>query len=125
VTAAGSPRLQYRWRFNGTNLSAGTNRSLVLANVNSSDAGPYSVAVSNSLGTATSLVAVLTVVSPNGAIPTISNIVDQTISEDVPLTLTINLQDSDTAASFLVLSASGTNTALVPSTNYFFDGAGY
>ena len=65
VVATGSAPLFYQWYFNTTTLlSAGTNALLTLSNVQSNtDAGAYSVIVSNSLGTATSSNATLNIVS--------------------------------------------------------------
>lgn len=55
--------VNYQWFFFGTNaLPNGTNATLTLTNLQSTDAGNYSVVASNSLGSATSSVAVLTVV---------------------------------------------------------------
>jgi hypothetical protein len=59
VTAAGTAPLAYQWRFNDTNLADKTNRSLALANVQSDNAGNYSVVVTNAFGSVTSRVAVL------------------------------------------------------------------
>ena len=51
VVAQGVAPLTYQWYFNGTNvLSAETNSSLSLTNVQASQAGSYSVNVTNSLG---------------------------------------------------------------------------
>lgn len=123
VGASGAPTLRYRWRLNGTNLAA-TNHTMVLTNVRAADAGEYSVSVNNSIGSVTSTVAILTVfVPPSARTPTIANIVDQTVAEDGSLVLNVSLQDADTAPHFLSLSASSTNTTLVPANNYFFEGA--
>lgn len=55
VTAQGSAPLDYRWYFNGTNLLAGeTNAQLNLVNLQTNQAGLYSVAVSNTFGSVTS-----------------------------------------------------------------------
>jgi len=62
--AATGPTLTYQWQTNRVNLAGATNRSLLISNVQSSDAAGYRVMVSNSLGTATSAVAVLTVLVP-------------------------------------------------------------
>jgi uncharacterized delta-60 repeat protein len=51
----------YQWSFNGTNLDGMTSASLMLANVQLSQAGNYAVVVSNALGSATSSNATLTV----------------------------------------------------------------
>ena len=58
----GTVGLYYQWRFNGTNnLPGATNASLWLAGVDPSDAGYYSVIVTNPAGSVTSAVATLTV----------------------------------------------------------------
>ncbi len=56
--------LSYRWSFNHTNVLGGTNAILTLANVQATQAGNYSVVVSNPGGSVTSAVAVLTVLVP-------------------------------------------------------------
>jgi alpha-tubulin suppressor-like RCC1 family protein len=61
VTAAGQSPLTYQWRLNGTNLGGITN-SLTLTNVQPTDAGAYSVAVSNTFGGVVSPDAILNVV---------------------------------------------------------------
>jgi hypothetical protein len=65
VTAIGSPPLRYFWNFSGTNLPGATNSSLTLTNVQLWQAGNYFVRITNSVGAATSSIAVLTV--SNGA----------------------------------------------------------
>ena len=70
VTAAGQASLAYSWLKNGTNLSDTANLSgshsntLTLNSVLGSDAGGYSVVVSDAFASATSLVASLTVIDP-------------------------------------------------------------
>lgn len=64
VGATGTAPLTYRWRFNGANIAGATNNSYVKSAVQVTNAGNYSVVVSNALGTATSANAVLTVNSP-------------------------------------------------------------
>src|SRR5206468_1701406 len=54
VLCTGSFPLSYQWHFNGTNLFGATNTSLTLTNIQPTDAGIYSVTVSNANGTATS-----------------------------------------------------------------------
>jgi hypothetical protein len=62
VTATGSAPLNYQWHFNGTTAIAGaTNATLVLSDVQLSNAGSYSVTINNSIGSATSQLAALTV----------------------------------------------------------------
>jgi len=57
VRAAGKQPLAYQWLFNGSALSGQVNTNLGLGALQSSNAGPYSVVVSNDLGMATSSVA--------------------------------------------------------------------
>jgi hypothetical protein len=66
ITASGTAPLEYQWRFNGTNLLFGaTNATLQLTNVQSADAGGYSVMISNAFGTTVSSSATLTVIPAN------------------------------------------------------------
>ena len=78
VVATGSQPLRYQWYFNtNTVLGAGTNATLTISNVQSNDVGGYSVIVSNTAGSVTSIVAQLSIgepitngnfyVSPNGS----------------------------------------------------------
>ena len=55
VIAGGTGPLSYQWRVNGTNLAGATNAILALSNVQPSQMGAYSVAVSNPYGTTNSL----------------------------------------------------------------------
>jgi sugar lactone lactonase YvrE len=91
VLAAGSAPLAYQWLFYGTNLSGATASSYTCVNAQPSNDGPYSVVVSNSLGSVNSSNAMLTVIVP----PAITN---------PPQGLTIN---QGTSATFAV-GASGT-----------------
>ena len=51
---SGALPLQFQWRFYGTNLPGATSRVLHLANISMSQAGPYSVRISNAHGETTS-----------------------------------------------------------------------
>jgi hypothetical protein len=63
VAAEASPDPTYQWYFNTTNVLAGeTASSLTLTNVQPTQAGSYSVVISNSAGTITSVNASLTIV---------------------------------------------------------------
>ena len=55
--------LSYQWLFNGVPVSAGTNATLVLTNIQPADAGGYSVRLANSFGEVTSAAAFLTVIT--------------------------------------------------------------
>jgi hypothetical protein len=61
VGSSGSP-LNYQWRFNGTNLGGATLSTFSVLNAQTTNAGLYSVVISNPAGTATSSNATLTVV---------------------------------------------------------------
>jgi hypothetical protein len=61
VTAAGTPPLSYQWQFNGTNVAGATGTALTLSNVQSAQAGSYTVRVTNTFGSIMSSNAVLTV----------------------------------------------------------------
>src|ERR1051325_7186806 len=63
VTAGGSLPLSYQWSFNGGTIANATNSSLILPNVQFSEAGLYSVQVTNTLGSTNSIQALLTVIS--------------------------------------------------------------
>ncbi len=61
VGVTGSPEPSYQWRKNGVNISGQTGPWLYLPNVQSANAGTYSVVVTNASGSATSTGATLTV----------------------------------------------------------------
>ena len=62
VGANGNGTLGYQWQFNATNtLARATNASLTITNAQSTNAGNYSVVVTDSIGSVTSAVATLTV----------------------------------------------------------------
>jgi hypothetical protein len=94
VTASGTAPLSYQWRFNGTAISGATSASFTLTNAQASNAGSYTVVVTNSAGTATSNAAILTVSTTTTA-PTITS---------QPASQTVNVGGT---ASFSV-TASGT-----------------
>jgi hypothetical protein len=64
VFRAGIGPMTFQWRLNGTNLSGATGSSLRLTNVQVTDAGNYSVVLSNSAGTLSSSNAFLNVAVP-------------------------------------------------------------
>lgn len=61
VVATGTPPLSYQWRFNGTNIAGATDSVLILNNVQTNNAGAYSVLVTNAVDATTSEPATLTV----------------------------------------------------------------
>ena len=68
VVANGTPNPTYQWQKSGVNISGATSPTLTIASVTSSDAGDYTVVVSNPVSSVTSDIAHLTV---NIAAPTI------------------------------------------------------
>ncbi len=63
VVAQGAPSLTYQWLLNGASLSSARNSSLIISNAQPSDAGEYTVVVTNPYGSSTSQVARLTVMA--------------------------------------------------------------
>ncbi|MEY2879557.1 MAG: hypothetical protein RLZZ15_1937 [Verrucomicrobiota bacterium] len=61
VAATGTPTPAYQWRFNTTAITGATNATLVLDGVATTQAGTYSVVVSNTAGSVTSANASLSV----------------------------------------------------------------
>jgi hypothetical protein len=56
--------------------------------------------------------------------PTISDITNQVVNEDTPLTLAFTVNDLETAPFLLTVSATSTNGTLLPTNNIFFTGSG-
>jgi endonuclease/exonuclease/phosphatase family metal-dependent hydrolase len=69
VSATGDAPLSYQWRFNGNAINAASSTSYSITNVQFSDAGNYTVIVTNDSGSATSAIATLIV----GVVPTINS----------------------------------------------------
>jgi hypothetical protein len=61
VAAGGVPAPTYQWYINGSAFSGATTNTLSFTNARSSDAGAYTVVVTNALGSVTSNAATLTV----------------------------------------------------------------
>jgi hypothetical protein len=80
VTANGAPPLRYQWLFDGNPISGATNRSLLVGQLRSSQAGQYSVMVSNVGGSVLSNPAQLQIAPP----PTSPEIVVQPIGDICP-----------------------------------------
>jgi hypothetical protein len=66
--------MSYQWNFNGTNIAAATNATLILTNLQLNQAGNYAVLVTNAYGSLTSSNAALTLVLP----PVVSQLVTTT-----------------------------------------------
>lgn len=65
VAASGEPAPTYQWRKDGVNISGATNATYYIQNATAASQGTYSVGATNSLGTAASSLAALTVISTN------------------------------------------------------------
>lgn len=68
VAATGTPPLGYQWLFNGTNIAGATTNPFTLANIQLTNAGNYSVVITNITGSVTSSPASLTVLFTNPVI---------------------------------------------------------
>ncbi len=64
VAATGSPPLHYQWQFNGAKIPGATTATLAFSSVNYTNAGAYSVLVSNPVSAAASSNALLLVFPP-------------------------------------------------------------
>lgn len=62
VGASGTAPLSYQWLFNGTNLPGATTNTCTISNVHPTNAGSYSVIISNTVGSSVSSNAVLKVI---------------------------------------------------------------
>ena len=93
VGASGTDPLSYQWYFNtNTLLSGAASSSLEIADAQSSDAGGYSVVVTNAYGAVTSVVATLTVTG--GAPVILTQPADQTIMVGQDATFTVGASGS-------------------------------
>ena len=61
--AVGNPSSSYQWQFNGGNISGATSSSYTITAIGTNNAGNYTVAATNTSGSVTSAVAVLTVLT--------------------------------------------------------------
>lgn len=64
VTATGTPPLTYQWKKDGAAINGATSATFILPNAQAANSGPYSVTVTNAIGSANSIAANLTVNSP-------------------------------------------------------------
>ena len=74
VVASGTSPLTYDWKKDGTSISGATNATYTIASAATSDAGSYTVMVSNSAGSVTSTAASLTVTATSTTAPRLSNL---------------------------------------------------
>jgi autotransporter-associated beta strand protein len=118
VSATGVPDPSYQWLKNGTNLIGQSGSTLTISNADVSDAGTYSVIVSNIAGTVTSSTATLTVGNTG---PVLAPIADQTVNVGVTVNITNVVTDPDVPPQSLTftLLAGPTNATLDASSGVF------
>jgi hypothetical protein len=103
---------------------SGANRTITLTPAaNQSGTSTITVTVTDASGTTATDKFVITVTSIND-LPTISNIADQSINEDVATTIAFTVGDLETSAAALTLTGSSSNATLVPNGNIVFSGSG-
>jgi Immunoglobulin domain/FG-GAP-like repeat len=86
--ASGTPTPTFQWRKNTVNINGATNSSYTIASAAAGDAGSYTVVATNSVSSATSNAAILTV-SPAAVAPAITlQPIGQTVTAGSPVTLT-------------------------------------
>ena len=120
VTVTGEDPI-YEWWFNGTRIPDGTNAVYTLDNVQNTNAGNYQLAVFNDAGWVASAVVALTVASP----PAISAIPDQRTDQNMTLgPLNFTITEGSAEPGNLKLTASSSDTNLVPNQNIRFGGTG-
>jgi hypothetical protein len=90
VVARGRPPLSYQWFCNGQPLSDpnATQRTLPLGPVDAGSAGDYTVVVTNSSGSGTSVAAVVTITSTNQ--PPVAVVCQVTTRQDQPLDIAVS-----------------------------------
>jgi hypothetical protein len=88
VTVDGSTPFSYQWEFEGTPLAGATRSRLVLTNVNSTQAGFYSVVVTNAFGSVTTGAVLTVTVVPPHIISSLTN----SGTQGLPFSYTISAQ---------------------------------
>jgi len=94
TSAVGPLTLKYQWRFNGTNIASATTTAYTLSNIQTNNAGSYTVVVTNAFGSITSSVAVLTVN------PLFTPVFSDNFDTNSAANWTLNQSSSDTRIAF-------------------------
>lgn len=104
VAATGIAPLKYQWYFAGAPLAGATNSTLSLSSVTLTQAGAYNAVIANSLGSATSAVAILTVLAETNEPPLLASIGDYSVQEGTLLTFTARATDPNGTGELLTFS---------------------
>lgn len=104
VVASGSPAPSYQWNKNGTAITGATNASYTISSAQSSDAGNYSVTVSNGVGSAVTSSAVALTVNASTTPVTTSRIINLSILTG------INAPGDTFTLGYVVAGASASNS---------------
>src|SRR5207249_2434471 len=72
VVADGTQPLGYQWKFFSTNLPGATDSTLILSSVTTNQSGPYTVMITNTVGSTSSAPATLTVNPLPSQVPALS-----------------------------------------------------
>ncbi len=99
VLARGSRPLGYQWFFNGSPLASATSPTLNLNSVQRTNAGSYSVVISNLAGSVTSSPAALVLTAP-----TLDPVGDKIVTEGALLSFTVTATDPDLPGQTLTFS---------------------
>lgn len=89
VNASGTPPLSYQWQFGGTNLDGASTSVLSLPNVATSQAGDYTVTITNAFGWTNTSPATLTVKPPVIPPAITTNPISQTAIEGTLVAFTV------------------------------------
>lgn len=113
ASVTGTSPLSYQWRFNGTNIVGATTNTYSIASVQPTNAGIYSVVVTNIAGSIASTNALLTIIGS----PTITNQpLSQTVNEGTNVSFSIGT--TGTAPLYFQWRFNGTNIAGATLSNY-------
>ncbi len=127
ISTAGTDAAQFSASPASFNLSAGQSQTVTVT-FSPSSAGAKSASLSithNAGGNPATVSLSGTGTAPANTAPTISNIADQMTNEDVPTSaVSFTVGDAETATSSLTLSATSSNTTLVPNANIALGGSG-
>ncbi|HTS19894.1 MAG TPA: polysaccharide lyase family 7 protein [Verrucomicrobiae bacterium] len=115
VAALGNPPIQYLWRLNSAPIPNATNATLTIPNVQLTNAGIYSVMVTDITGSITSSNAMLTVLSP----PPVADFTAGPTNGSAPLAVTFADISSNSPTSWSwSFGDTGTSTLQNPSHTY-------